>query len=139
MAFGGLLHFQVNEVLGKNDYFMAGCDGVTDEYIYVLCHPVNLIKRSLFQNQTSWKELMINTLNGQGIAQPGEGQALKAVSDNDIIEGISVGTIRILLRLCSSIPSFILNTTSTCYLVGSTKRLVTLHLNEPKREQESDD
>ena len=91
MAFGGLLHFQVNEVLGKNDYFMAGCDDVTDEYIYVLCHPVNLIKRGLFQNQTSWKELMINTLNGQGIAQTSDGQKLKAVSDNDIIEGICVG------------------------------------------------
>ena len=99
MAFGGLLHFQVNEVLGKNDYFMAGCDGVTDEYINVLCHPVNLIKRGLFQNQTSCKELMINTLNGQGIAQPGDGQALKAVSDNDIIEGISVGDYPILAAL----------------------------------------
>ena len=135
MAFGGLLHFQVNGVLGKNDHFMAGCDGVTDEYIYVLCHPVNLIKRGLFQEQTSWKEFMINTLNGQGIARLGDGQALKAVSDNDIIEGISVGDYP---NLAAAVQQY-----SEHYEYLLPRRLYkafgTQHLNEPKREQEIDD
>jgi putative glutamine amidotransferase len=90
VALGGSLHYRVNEVPGKNDHRMPRGDGVTDEDIYALRHPVKLTEGGLFQELTGKQEVMVNTLHGQGIDRLGEGLAVEAVSDDGIIEGIRI-------------------------------------------------
>jgi putative glutamine amidotransferase len=90
VALGGSLHYRVNEVQGKNDHRMPRGDGVTDEDIYELRHSVKLTEGGMFHELTGEDEIRVNTLHGQGIDRLGEGLAIEAVSDDDIIEGIRV-------------------------------------------------
>ncbi|MBT7268583.1 MAG: C26 family cysteine hydrolase domain-containing family, partial [Rhodospirillaceae bacterium] len=90
VALGGSLHYRVNEIPGKNDHRMPRGDGVTDEDIYALRHPVKLTEGGLFQELTGKQEVLVNTLHGQGIDRLGEGLAVEAVSDDGIIEGIRI-------------------------------------------------
>ena len=90
VALGGSLYYRVNEVPGKNDHRMPRGDDVSDEDIYGLRHPVKLTEDGLFQELIGESETMVNSLHGQGIDQLGEGLAVEAVSDDDIVEGIRI-------------------------------------------------
>ena len=90
VAMGGSLHYRINQMPGKNDHRMPKGDNITEEDIFKLRHPVILTPGGLFQKMIGRDEILVNSLHGQGIDQLGEGLIIQAISDDDVIEGISI-------------------------------------------------
>ena len=90
VAMGGSLHYRINEIPGKNDHRMPRGDDVTEEDIFALRHSVILTPGGLFQKMVGKDKILVNTLHGQGIDRLGEGLVVEAISDDNVIEGISV-------------------------------------------------
>ncbi|MCH9672415.1 MAG: gamma-glutamyl-gamma-aminobutyrate hydrolase family protein [Gammaproteobacteria bacterium] len=90
VALGGSLHYRVHVVPGKIDHRMrrdADGNGIDVED---LRHWIDLTPNGLFHEWVGEKRLMVNSLHGQGIDRLADGLKVEAVSDDGIIEGITV-------------------------------------------------
>lgn len=93
VALGGSLHPYLWEVEGKNDHRMPQTEIM--EHRYALRHPVHLREDGLFAELAGKagldpREVMVNSLHGQGIDRLAEGLVAEAVSDDGVIEGVSM-------------------------------------------------
>ena len=61
-----------------------------EEDIFKLRHPVILTRGELFQRMVGKDEILVNSLHGQGIDRLGEGLIIQAISDDNVVEGISI-------------------------------------------------
>jgi putative glutamine amidotransferase len=90
VAMGGSLHYRINQIPGKNDHRMPQGDNITEEDIFKLRHPVILTRGELFQRMVGKDGILVNSLHGQGIDRLGEGLIIQAISDDNVVEGISI-------------------------------------------------
>jgi putative glutamine amidotransferase len=65
-------------------------NNITEEDIFRLRHPVTLTPGGLFQEMVGKDKIIVNSLHGQGIDQLGRDLVIQAISDDNIIEGISI-------------------------------------------------
>lgn len=90
VALGGSLHYRVHLLEGKDDHRMPRHDDVTMEEIFRLRHRITLTEGGLFEDLVGEREVMVNSLHGQGLDQVAEGIDVEAIADDGVIEGISV-------------------------------------------------
>ena len=88
VALGGTLHYRIHELPGKRDHRMPRREDATPEEIFRLNHSVTLTPGGLFAALTGAREIMVNSLHGQGIDRLANGLAVEAVSCDGVIEGI---------------------------------------------------
>lgn len=93
VALGGTLHQNVQELPGKHDHRMRKHDdpGVR----YGLVHYVRLTEDGVLaalarQAGVNGENLMVNSLHAQAIDRPADRLAVEAISDDGVIEGVSV-------------------------------------------------
>ncbi|RMH53181.1 MAG: gamma-glutamyl-gamma-aminobutyrate hydrolase family protein [Alphaproteobacteria bacterium] len=69
VAFGGTLHPEIRELPGRMNHRMPP-DGTLEEK-FALRHPVRLVPGGRFATLWGCEEVMVNSLHGQGIVEPG--------------------------------------------------------------------
>ena len=87
---GGSLYYRIHELPGRSDHRMPKGNNIDDQEIYALRHPITLTKNGFFNRLVGKSELYVNSLHAQGIDRLGKGLTIEAVSDDNIIEGISI-------------------------------------------------
>ena len=70
VAMGGTLHPEIRELPGRNNHRMPP-DGTLEEKV-ALRHTVRFSKDGVFHRLMGAKEVMTNTLHGQGVVTPGQ-------------------------------------------------------------------
>jgi len=90
VAMGGSLHYRIHELPGRSDHRMPKGNNIDDQEIYALRHSITLTKNGFFNRLVGKSELYVNSLHGQGIDRLGKDLTIEAVSDDNIIEGISI-------------------------------------------------
>lgn len=88
VALGGSLHYRIHEIEGKDDHRMPRHDDVTMEEIFCLRHSVALAEDGLFHRLVGEREVVVNSLHGQGIDRLADGVHEEAISEDGVIEGI---------------------------------------------------
>ena len=89
VAFGGTLHQNVHELPGKNDHRMRR--DLPPERRYDLRHPISVSQGGFLMELTEGaSEVMVNSLHAQAIDQPADALMVEAVSDDGVIEAVSV-------------------------------------------------
>ncbi len=95
VAFGGTLHQKVHEIDGKRDHRMRRDlprDKRFDER-----HPIYISSGGHLDRLLGGvREVMVNSLHGQAVDRPGDGVFVEAVSDDGVIEAISIPDARAL-------------------------------------------
>jgi len=86
VALGGSLHYRIHLLEGKDDHRMPRHENVTPEEIFRLRHNVSLTG-SMAQIAGA-KDVMVNSLHGQGIGRVADRFEVEAVSPDGVIEGI---------------------------------------------------
>jgi putative glutamine amidotransferase len=90
VALGGTLHQRVQELPGKNDHRMPRGEGVTRDDQYAPRHPLALTPGGYFARLLGTTEIMVNSLHAQAIDRPAPGLVIEAMSDDGIIEAVTV-------------------------------------------------
>lgn len=88
VLYGGTLHREVHNVPGRLDHRER--KDVPDNVAYGPMHSVTLTEGSLLHNLFGEREVMVNSLHGQGIDRLGEGLKVEAVAEDGQIEAVSV-------------------------------------------------
>jgi putative glutamine amidotransferase len=93
VALGGSLHPYLWELEGVNDHRMPQTEVMANRF--ALRHPVHLSEGGLFAEIArragiEGNEVMVNSLHGQAIDRVANGLAVEAVSDDGVIEGVSM-------------------------------------------------
>ncbi len=93
VAFGGTLHPYLWEVEGKRDHRMPQTDVLEDRF--APRHPVRLTPGGYFAEiagaaGVDQDDIIVNSLHGQAIDRPAEGLVVEALSEDGVIEGISM-------------------------------------------------
>lgn len=89
VALGGSLHQAVHELPGKNDHRADQTRPYDDRYL--ARHPVTLRPGGILHTLSGGEhEVMVNSLHAQAIDRPAECLEIEAVSDDGIIEAVSV-------------------------------------------------
>jgi putative glutamine amidotransferase len=89
VALGGTLHHNLQELPGKRDHRMRRDIPLQDRY--GLAHPVDVKPGGKLEAMLGRSgELMINSLHAQGIDRLAEGLFVEAVSDDGIVEAVSL-------------------------------------------------
>lgn len=88
VALGGSLHYRIHQLSGKNDHRRPRRDDVTLEEVFRPNHLVKFAPEGLFHKLTGYKEMMVNSLHGQGIDRLGDGLMVEAESPDGVIEGV---------------------------------------------------
>lgn len=93
VALGGTLHPYLWEVEGKHDHRMPQTDVLEDRF--APRHPVHLTSGGYFNKIASaaginQNEIIVNSLHGQAIDRPAEGLVVEALSEDGVIEGVSM-------------------------------------------------
>lgn len=88
VALGGTLHYRIHELPDKNDHRMPRREDVTHEEIFRLNHSVSLTPGGLFESLVGEREVMVNSLHGQGIERLADSLAVEATSPDGVIEGV---------------------------------------------------
>jgi putative glutamine amidotransferase len=87
VAFGGTLH---QEVHSKKQLMDHRAKGETLDEQYGEAHLVKLIEGGFLRQLIHRKEILVNSIHGQGIAQLGDGLSIEAMATDGLIEAISV-------------------------------------------------
>lgn len=87
VALGGTLHQFVHLLPGKDDHRSDRTRPVPERA--GLAHPVDLAPGGVLAELFGAKEVMVNSLHGQGIDQPAPGLRVEATSPDGVIEGVS--------------------------------------------------
>ena len=88
VALGGTLHYRIHQVPGKCDHRMPRRDDVTQEEIFRPNHPIHLTPGGLFESIAGRREVVVNSLHGQGIDRLADDLVAEALSPDGIIEGV---------------------------------------------------
>ena len=93
VALGGSLHPYLWEVEGKRDHRMLQTDSIEERF--APRHAVQLAEGGLFSRIAREAGLdpqtqMVNSLHSQGLNRLGKGVVVEALSDDGVVEGISV-------------------------------------------------
>lgn len=93
VAFGGTLHPYLWEVEGKSDHRMPQTDVMEDRF--APRHPVHLTPDGYFAQIASatcidGDSIVVNSLHGQAVDRLAEGFVVEALSEDGVIEGISM-------------------------------------------------
>jgi putative glutamine amidotransferase len=88
VAFGGSLHQAVHEAVGMSDHRESKVGSIDERYAQV--HPVHTVAGGLLAEVTGCRELMVNSLHGQGIDRLGAGLVPEAYAPDGLIEAISI-------------------------------------------------
>ncbi len=93
VAFGGTLHPYLWEVEGKRDHRMPQTDVLEDRF--APRHPVSLTPGGYFAKLAHAAGLgpdaiMVNSLHGQAIDRLADGLVIEALSEDGVIEGVSM-------------------------------------------------
>ncbi len=90
VAFGGTLIYRVHECSGKQDHRMPQNDDASIEEIFKPRHFVNFPPKSLLESWTGQNQVVVNSLHGQGIDRLGNGLKVEALSEDGLIEALSI-------------------------------------------------
>lgn len=89
VALGGTLHQHVEELPGKRDHRMRR--DIPLEQRYDVAHPIDVKPGGMLEKLVgATGEVMINSLHAQAIDRPADGLFIEAVSDDGIIEAVSL-------------------------------------------------
>jgi len=93
VAMGGSLHPYLWEVEGFNDHRMPQTDTMANRF--APRHPVTLSDGGLFASIAEaagieGREVIVNSLHGQGLNKVADGAVVEALSDDGVVEGISI-------------------------------------------------
>lgn len=88
VAFGGSLHQAVHENEGMSDHREAKAQSLDDQYAQV--HPVLTVAGGQLAEISGCREMMVNSLHGQGIDRLGEGLVAEAYAPDGLIEAVSI-------------------------------------------------
>lgn len=93
VALGGSLHPYLWELEGVNDHRMPQTDVASIRF--APRHPVHLTDGGLFARIAAdagieGREVMVNSLHGQGLDRVADGLVVEALSDDGVVEGISM-------------------------------------------------
>ena len=91
VAYGGTLIYRVHECNGKKDHRMPQNDGASVEEIFKPRHIINFPRNSLLESFTGQSQVIVNSLHGQGIDRLGDGLQVEAVSEDGLVEALSIG------------------------------------------------
>lgn len=87
VAFGGTLYQAVHQEAHLMDHRAKGDDLDAQ---YGAAHIVKLTDGGILRNLIGAKEMMVNSIHGQGIAQLGDGLSVEALAPDGLIEAIRV-------------------------------------------------
>lgn len=88
VAYGGSLHQAVHEVAGLHDHREA--DSASIESQYAPAHAVSLVANGQLARIIGSKQMMVNSIHGQGIDRLGAGLTDEAHAPDGLVEAISV-------------------------------------------------
>ena len=89
VALGGTLHQRTQELEGKRDHRMDRTIPVDERFEDK--HPIDIQPGGLFEDLFGGAHrVMVNSLHAQSIDQPGESVFVEAISDDGVIEAVSV-------------------------------------------------
>lgn len=88
VALGGSLHYRIHQLDGKNDHRRPQRPDVAPEEVFRPNHLVHFTPGGLFQSLTGHREMMVNSLHGQGVDRLGKGLVVEAVSPDGVVEGL---------------------------------------------------
>ena len=90
VAYGGDIFYRVHEVFGKTDHRMPQNDDASVEDIFKPRHIINLTKNSLLKSFTGQSQFVVSSLHGQGINKLGDGLSVEALSEDGLVEAVSI-------------------------------------------------
>jgi putative glutamine amidotransferase len=88
VAFGGSLHQAVHAVAGLNDHREAKDETIESQY--APAHLVNLASNGQLISIVGSREMMVNSIHGQGIDRLGTGLTAEAYAPDGLIEAVHV-------------------------------------------------
>ena len=90
VAYGGTLIYRVHECNGKKDHRMPQNDDAPVEEIFKPRHLINFPRNSLLESFTGQSQVVVNSLHGQGIDRLGDGLTVEALSEDGLVEALSI-------------------------------------------------
>ena len=89
VALGGTLHQRTQELEGKRDHRMDRTLAVDERFEDK--HPIDIQPGGLFEDLFGGAHrVMVNSLHAQSVDQPGDGVFVEAISDDGVVEAISI-------------------------------------------------
>ncbi len=88
VAYGGTLHPEIRDIPGRMNHRMPP-DGTLEEK-FALRHEISLQKDGLFAGMFGSDKVLVNTLHGQGIEEPGERIVIEGYAPDGTPEAIHV-------------------------------------------------
>ncbi len=93
VALGGTLHQNIHELPGKSEHRMNR--SVPTDERYEIRHPITINPGGMLEEMAAeevadGREIMVNSLHAQAIDRLGDGLFVEAVSDDGVIEAVSV-------------------------------------------------
>jgi putative glutamine amidotransferase len=95
VALGGTLHQAVQEVAGRNDHRGArGKPDATKEEAYAAAHPVSVVGDGCLAAIVGRRELVVNSVHGQGVDRLASGLRVEARAPDSQIEALTIDAHR---------------------------------------------
>jgi putative glutamine amidotransferase len=94
VAHGGTLFYRVHQESGKDDHRMPQNDDALLEDIFKPRHIISFTEGSIFKKFSGQDNFLVNTLHGQGIDQLGKGLLIEALSEDGLVEALSIKDYR---------------------------------------------
>jgi putative glutamine amidotransferase len=88
VAFGGSLHQAVHEVTGFNDHREA--EDASIDVQYGQSHPIDLVADGQLARMVGAKQMMVNSIHGQGVDRLGAGLTAEAFAPDGLVEALRV-------------------------------------------------
>ena len=88
VVLGGTLHQKVKNVPGFHNHKENPDDALDVQY--GPSHPVSLTEGGLLERLAGAREVMVNSLHGQGVARLADGVTVEAVADDGLVEAFTV-------------------------------------------------
>ncbi|WP_295363536.1 gamma-glutamyl-gamma-aminobutyrate hydrolase family protein [Arenimonas sp.] len=86
VALGGTLHQKVHEIIGFNDHRENKDDPLGVQY--APSHPVELTEGGWLHRIAGTREVMVNSLHGQGLRQLAPGLVVEAIAPDGLVEAV---------------------------------------------------
>ena len=90
VAYGGTLIYRVHKCNGKKDHRMPQNDDASVEEIFKPRHIINFPQNSLLESFIGQSQVVVNSLHGQGIDRLGHGLKVEALSEDGLVEALSI-------------------------------------------------
>lgn len=87
VLYGGTLHRNVHEIPGMIDHRELPEE---DEICYAPRHKVSFPEGGILHRATGLREMLVNSLHGQGVNKVGDGLNVEAIAEDGLVEALSV-------------------------------------------------